>query len=148
MKQSPLSRSHSHSHLSKRSVCSLAALCETPGLDPDPKARFSFPIDSQDFCPFSLHPASHLGCSFYDSAQTTLSSTSLCCNVTGDFPLRLCCLQRSQFCHRNPCCCFRIRSLSLTSINCPFPSCVNLSGVWPVFDAAAALIKSVSPIRS
>lgn len=109
MRPSPPSESRSHSHPSKRTVCSSAAPCQTPGLDPDPKARFFFSIGSRDFCPFPLHPRSHPGCSFYDSARTTPSNTSLCCDVTGDFPPRLCCLHRSQSCHRNPCCCFRIR---------------------------------------
>lgn len=98
-----------HSHPSKRTVCSPAAQCPTLGLDPDPEDRFSFLTCSPDFCPFHLHPGSHPGCSFYDSARSTLANTSLRCDMTdADVPLRLCCLHRSQTCHRNPCCCFTI----------------------------------------
>lgn len=93
-----------HNHPSKRTVCSPAAPCPTSGLDPDPKDRFLFLMCSPDFCPFCLHPGSHPGCSFYDSARTSLGNTSLCCDMTDDVPLRLCCLHRSQ----NPLWCFMI----------------------------------------
>lgn len=97
-----------HSHPNKMNVCSPAAQCQTPGLDPDLKDRFSFSMCSPDFCPFYPHPGSHPGCSFYDSARTTLENTSLSCDMTDDVPLHLCCLHRSQTCHQNPCCWFMI----------------------------------------
>lgn len=98
VRQSPLSETHSHSHLSTTTDYFSAHLRLRFGLDLDLNARFGSSIYSQHCFLFYPHLGSRLGCSFCVFARTILVNLPLYSEVTGDFGQYPGCLQSGRLC--------------------------------------------------